>query len=328
MGRPRKRRRDDEDALSVTPADQDDISSGSQSMLGSIPSDLMPDSFNYLDPPIPLDGPGYTFTTDRHFHDSQNLLVDPYLQDAMTSGVSMPAQSLSSDLSSEQQIQFSPLPSMDGQTPACACLSGMYLTISGLQAINDFGFPHVLVKIRSSCSTVYSVLNCEQCPKERGSAMSNLMLLTTLLTSIVERYERVLKEVSVATQRATETAQMIPFRMGENRPELAHLHTGTLSCPMGFDVNLSPSEWEKLARKVIKADVIGPAPHGRQSVADLVDMFEARQHRWHLRPDVEHLRSHYENSTGVSYGEFSCLKFIDMIRKHMICLDLDKDGQI
>jgi len=101
---------------------------------------------------------------------------------------------------------------MDGQTPACACLSGMYLTISGLQAINDFGFPHVLVKIRSSCSTVYSVLNCEQCPKERGSAMSNLMLLTTLLTSIVERYERVLKEVSVATQRATETAQIIPFR--------------------------------------------------------------------------------------------------------------------
>lgn len=322
MGRPRKRRRDDQSA----PDEQDD-SSNSNSVLGFSQPDLMTNGFNYFDPALPVDGPGYTYTTDRHFHESQNLLVDPYLQDAIAGGVSMPAQSLSSDLSSEQQIQLSP-PERDGNLPPCSCLSGMYLTLSGLQALTNFGFPRVLPRIRSSCSTAYSVLMCEQCPKERASAVSNLMLLTTLLTAVVERYERVLKDIEAMTERAREANQTIPFRMGENRPETAHLHTGTLDCPMGFDIDLSAAEWKKLARKVIKADVIGPAPHARQSVLDLVNLFEERQRQWHLRPDVENYRATYEKVTGSSAGEYNCLKFVEMIRQHIKCLQLEDAGEV
>lgn len=322
MGRPRKRRRDEGSA----PDEQDD-SSNSNSALGFSQPDVIADGFNYFESALPVNGPGYTYTNDRHFHESRNLLVDPYLQDAIAGGVSMPAQSLSSDLSSEQQIQFSP-PESGGNLPPCSCLSGLYLTLSGLQALTDFGFPLVLPRIRSSCTTAHGVLTCEQCPKQRGSAVSNLMLLTTLLTSIVERYERVLKDVEAVTERAREANQTIPFRMGENRPETAHLHTGTLDCPMGFDIDLSAAEWKKLARKVIKADVIGPAPHGRQSVLDLVNLFEERQHQWHLRPDVEGFRSVYEKVTGTQACDYNCLKFVEMIRQHITCLQLEDAGEV
>lgn len=332
MGRPRKRRREDQPA----PDDvrDDSSTSNSNSNSNSFPAfSATPDfltnrlQLNPFDPAVTIHGPGYTYTNDRHFHDNSNLLVDPYLQDALSGGVSMPAQSVSTDLSSEQQIQFSP-PEGDGSMLPCNCLSGMYLTLSGLQALQDFGFPMVLPIIRSACSTAYSVLTCEQCPRERGSAASNLMLLTTLLTSIVDRYDHVMKGIDTQAEHARETGESIPFRMGENRPETAHMHTGTLDCPMGFDIDLSAAEWQKLARKVIKADIIGPAPHGRLSVLDMVNLFEERQRQWHLRPDIEHLRAHYEKVTGSTTGEYNCLKFIDMIRQHIEAFDLRQDGEV
>jgi hypothetical protein len=323
MGRPRKRRRDEQIPTPEEIRDDSSTNSAPFSTYNQLP-DFAVNGFMPL-PPAYTSGPGYTYTNDRQFHESSNLLVDPYLQDAVTAGVSMPASSVSNSLSANQHIQFSPPESDSGVLP-CSCLSSMYLTLSGLQTMSDFTFPMVLPLMRSACSTAYNVLRCEHCPLDRSTASSNLMLLTTVLTCVVDRYDRVLKDITLQADRAEQSGETIPFRMGENRPETAHLHTGTLDCPMGFDIDLSSREWRKLARKVVKADVLGPAPHGRQSVLDLVNLFEERQHQWHLRPDVEHLRAHYERLHGPLHNENNCLKFVEVVRQHIRLLDLDQAG--
>ena len=311
MGRPRKKR--EEQPVRIEADD-----SASSSVPAPIQSEFMVNGFTF-DASLETNGAPYTFTMDHDFNQSHNFPVDPYLQDPVAADMSTATHGVAGSLGTDQQIPFS-----------CTCLSELYLSLSSLQALAEFSFPMALVTIRPACNVAYSVLVCQQCPEDRNSAMSNLMLLTTLLTSIVERYDRVLKQIDIDTRRASAVGETIPFRMGDNRPDHAHLHTGTLDCPMGFDVDLSPSEWQKLARKVIRADVLGPAPHGRQSVSDMVDLFEQRQHQWHLRPEVENMRMQHARLNGncSTVGDPTCLRFVQVIRDHIQCLELGNEGTL
>jgi len=321
MGRPRKRR--EEPVVSIEADD-----SSSSSMPAPIRSEFMVNSFNTLDASLETNGTQYAITANHEFHQSQNFPVDPYLQDFGTADMPAAPQGIVSNLGADQQFPL--LSQLSDTTTTCGCLSGLYLSLSSLQSLSAFGFPVTLPPIRLACNTAYDVLICQECPKDRNTAMSNLMLLTTLLTSIVERYDRVLKQIDADAQQASNAGETIPFRMGENRPEYAHLHTGTLDCPMGFDVDISPSEYRKLARKVIRADVLGPAPHGRQSISDIVDLFEQRQHQWHLQPEVESLRLQCAKLNGnhVTASDAMCLRFIQVIRNHMQCLELENEATV
>jgi hypothetical protein len=312
MGRPRKRREEP-----VVGVEADDSSSN------SVPAPIH--SINTFNANLETNDAPYTITTDHDFYQSQNFPVDPYLQDFNVTDMSTAPHGISGDLGADQQVPFLPL--LSNTAALCGCLSELYISLSGLQALATFSFPLALPPIRLACNAAYGVLVCQQCPKDRNSAISNLMLLTTLLTSIVERYDRVLKQIDADSQKASSAGETIPFRMGENRPEYAHLHTGTLDCPMGFDVDLSPSEWQQLARKAIKADVLGPAPYGRQSISDIVDLFEQRQHQWHLRPEAENMRMQCSKSNGnhVTAGDAMCLRFIQVIKDHIQCLELGNE---
>jgi hypothetical protein len=318
MGRPRKRR--EEPAVTI---EADDPSSSS--MPAPVRSEFMVNGFNTFDANLETNGTPYAITADHDFYQSQNFPVDPYLQDFSTADMPTAPHGIVGNLGVDQQFPF--LSQLSSTTTMCGCLSELYISLSSLQALSSFGFPMTLPPIRLACNTAYGVLTCQQCPKDRNTAMSNLMLLTTLLTSIVERYDRILKQIDADAQQASNAGETVPFRMGENRPEYAHLHTGTLDCPMGFDIDLSPSEWRKLARKAIRADVLGPAPHGRQSISDIVDLFEQRQHQWHLRPEVESLRVQCAklNGNNVAAADGMCLRFIQVIRNHIQCLELGNE---
>lgn len=284
--------------------------------------------FNTFNANLETNGAPYTVTTGYDFYQTQNFPIDPYLQDFSAADVSTTPHGLAGNLSADQQVPSLPL--LSNTATVCGCLSELYISLSSLQSLATFSFPLALPPIRLACNAAYGVLVCQQCPKDRNSAMSNLMLLTTLLTSIVERYDRVLKQIDADAQQASSTGETIPFRMGENRPEYAHLHTGTFDCPMGFEVNLSPSEWQKLARKAIRADVLGPAPNGRQSISDIVDLFEQRQHQWHLRPEAENMRMQCAKLNGnhVVAGDAMCLRFIQVIRNHIQCLELGNEATV
>lgn len=315
MGRPRKKR--EEPTISI---EADDTSSSYVS--APICSEYMMNGFNTFNSTLEASGAPYNTTNHQDFYQNQNIPIDPYLQDFSAADLSTAPTSITGDLGADQPVPI--LPMLSSTAAACVCLSELYISLSNLQSLAIFSFPLALPQIRLACNSAYCVLVCQQCPKDRNSAMSNLMFLTTLLTSIVERYDRVLKQIDTDAQQASSLGETIPFRMGENRAEYAHLHTGTFDCPMGFDVDLSPSEWRKFARKAIKADVLGPAPNCRQSISDIVNLFEQRQHQWHLRPEAENMGIQCARLNGnhVAPGDPMCLKFIQVIRDHIQRLEL------
>lgn len=156
--------------------------------------------------------------------------------------------------------------------------------------------------------------------------MQNILHLTTLLTSITDYYRKLLEAINVEAARATETGEKKRFRMGDSSPGKAHLHTGTLDCPMGFSVDLDGSEWKTLARKVVAGDVFVPDPGVHQiTVLGLADMIEKRQLRWHEDRDMHEMREHFVGN-GVRCvpkdGEFHCLKMVGVVRRHVTFLEL------
>jgi hypothetical protein len=198
----------------------------------------------------------------------------------------------------------------------------MYLTLSSLQAQAEFNFPEVLPKLRSALATTTNVLKCEECPRQVTTAMQNVMLLTTLLTSVTDCYQKLISSIEVEAERVKESGETKNFRMGDNAPERMHLHTGTLDCPMGFDIELDGEEWRKLARKVVKADLEG-SRSGTSSIMGLTDMLTERQKQWHSDPVREVARCSTTAEKSVPQdGEYSCLKMVDMIRRHVAGLGL------
>lgn len=63
-----------------------------------------------------------------------------------------------------------------------------------------------------------------------------------------------------------------------------HLHTGTLDCPMGYNILLDGAEWSKMAREAVR-----DAVHGSESgsLEKLLGELIQRQNEWHTCPEAE-----------------------------------------
>ena len=207
------------------------------------------------------------------------------------------------------------------------CLPNLYITLSDLSSTKEWAFPMSVHKLKTAMHTSDGVLKCPTCPHEPSSAMQNLMMLTTLLTSVTDCYRKILKSIDAQAAQAEETGTSIQYRMGDSSPERWHLHTGTNDCPMGINVDLDASEYKMLARKVIRADVLGAAnsPMGQISILELVRRLEERQNEWHTSGSHSELRAHFASAgeqCNPSNGDYTCLKLIGMIRHHVSLLGL------
>lgn len=129
-------------------------------------------------------------------------------------------------------------------------------------------------------AAVTSLTHCPVCPLDPFSAIQNVSSLVSLFKAITERFSKVLQEVDLEAIRLASSGEKKPFRMGDNNPALAHLHTGTLDCPMGFNIELEPDVWKKLVKAALRTEVFGggsnPAP-----LQGLIREAEERQKRWH-----------------------------------------------
>lgn len=157
--------------------------------------------------------------------------------------------------------------------------------------------------------------------------MQNLMMLTTLLTTVTECYRKILLAIEAHAAEAEVAGTTIQYRMGDSSPERWHLHTGTDNCPMGINVDFEPGEYKMIARKVIRADVVGAAnsPMGRISILDLVKRLEERQKDWHSGGSSIEMRRHFASAgqqCDPANGDFTCLKLVGMIRHHVGLLGL------
>jgi Fungal Zn(2)-Cys(6) binuclear cluster domain len=106
-----------------------------------------------------------------------------------------------SDISSSEQsidpdanpIYLQSLPSV----PDCPCLPNLYLTLSTLSTLSSFPVSsHTLATLLSAHRTARSVLYCPVCPQKFQSGSQNVMLSGTLLTVLVDQWQRVLKSPS------------------------------------------------------------------------------------------------------------------------------------
>ncbi|KAK3686985.1 hypothetical protein LTR37_019287 [Vermiconidia calcicola] len=200
--------------------------------------------------------------------------------------------------------------------PSCACLSTMYLTLSTLQSMDPaFTFPFALHPLREAMQTASDILACPECPQRFISAIQNTQLMGTLLMSIADRFSKSLEAITTESLRSSEEKK---FRLADLNTSTSHLHTAGLGCAAAFSITLSPAEWRALAKKVVRAEVFGPAccPY----FMGIVDQMERRQEFWHDRPVPEDFPR--DRATGELIGgrnlpkeDHICLKFVSYARK-------------
>lgn len=162
----------------------------------------------------------------------------------------------------------------------CTCLSLTYLTLTDLQTVRTFSFPQVVIPLRKAMASLSSLMTCPICPSDPFSAIQNISSIVSLFKAIVERLSKVLHEVDLEAARLTHANEKKPYRIGDNNPALAHLHTGTLDCPMGFNISLEPDVWKHLVKTALRTEVDGGGSNPNPLMQLLKDA-EARQQRWH-----------------------------------------------
>lgn len=205
------------------------------------------------------------------------------------------------------------LPSQPAEV-SCTCLSIMYLTLTELQTLPSFAFPAVIPPLRQAMNTASSIIHCEKCPQGTFSTIQNVQSLTALLAAIAERIHRVLFGIEEEAERLELTGEKKPFRVGDNSPQLQHLHTGTPDCPMGFNIHLDGKDWKALAKKALRTEVMGggsnPTPF-----TDLLDQFEERQHRWHKSDlNLEERKRIFGEHSMCRPGDAQCVRSINHVR--------------
>lgn len=208
--------------------------------------------------------------------------------------------------------------------PTCACLSTLYLTLNTLQSMDPgFKFPFALHPLREAMQTASEVLSCEQCPQRFITAIQNTQLIGTLLMSIAERFSKVLESITSESLRADQANETKKFRLADLNTSTSHLHTGGLGCAAAFSIDLSPSEWRSMTKKVVRAEVHGPSDGNNCCVyfLALTKQMAERQNKWH-QPEMKLPDDMPRDQEGVPIGgarmpreDHVCLKLVGYAEK-------------
>lgn len=341
MGRPRKRRREDGAPEEV---DFNDVEDSAQGVVPQKMPEIGQQDFHVHELPLPYVSVGIgsdgnlAWTPDFTSGHPQNFLPtgsDPLTGDFETilahEAPEMNFDNLTSNPIGHNHFQTTAYPTPPSTESAvnggtCTCLSTSYLTLAEISDPEP-RFPAHVPKLKNALRTASNVIECTVCPKQPLSAMQNIMMTTTLMTTIIEGYRKILKHIEFEASKAEAEGTSLSYRMGDSRPENWHLHTGTLDCPMGFNVDLDPAEFRMIAKKVVKADILGKpnAPAEVINIMGLAERFEKRQHRWHAGESSSELRAHFAKAGDQckpESGHVTCLQLLAMVKQHVAMLDI------
>ena len=238
----------------------------------------MPDNHHGFDNAIP------NLTPDDSSSNSPPIPNPPELQNAPQNGY---------------QSQTTASHTVPDQTPTCACLSTLYLTLSNLATMDPtFPFPTALHPLRSAMTTASQAITCPVCPTHFITGLQNVQLLNALLMSLAERFSRILASITTeATALELHNSSSSPsdhktktFRLADLSTPV-HLHTGGLGCAAAFSLSFTPAEWRRMAKKAVRAEVYGPSDGsgGNEccpSLLGLISQMEERQQRTHREPPL------------------------------------------
>ncbi|KAH7414509.1 hypothetical protein DE146DRAFT_38158 [Phaeosphaeria sp. MPI-PUGE-AT-0046c] len=277
MGRPRKRRRGSDPSGEETL-----LADVNENLNHSTPSSML-GNFGLITPP-------QFFDSDLYTADNVNedlAAISPYLADpnvfdrSPTSNIGTNVENpIDPSLWDESPGTFGDDSTEQMTLAPCNCLSLMYLTVSELQTVQSFEFPQVVTPLRKAMGVLADIIRCKQCPKENFSAMQNTASIVSLSRAIVERFSKVILTIDAETERLERTGGKKPYRIGDNSPELRHLHTGGADCPMGFNIEIGPREFQRLAKTALKTEIYGNGSNP-MPLLQLIQEAEVRQERWH-----------------------------------------------
>ena len=173
--------------------------------------------------------------------------------------------------------------------------------------------------------TASDVIACPTCPTKFLSAIQNTQLLGTLLVSIAERYSKVVQSITTECERAERGCEIKTFQVAD---------VGA------FSIDLSPSEWRWLCKKVVRAEIYGPVPSEANRPENpnivpcsatylmaLVERMQERQQGWH-KPDHQIPDDFPRGPDGKLCGgpqlpkdEHICLKLAGFAVRLVECID-------
>ena len=333
MGRPRKRRREDEGNIyAAMEALKGAGNSSNRLEEDRHESQYLDDFLSYNSLGMgDLSCPNIGFDMDGYQDDNLDLQIqnpDP-LSEYRAWDASQHVDGGSNYAATDPtQLQTSPSrighDNIGGDPTTCACLPNLYSTLASFQSPPQPSFPYSMGLLRNAVRLGHTVVRCQICPKTYNTGVQNVMLLGTLVQMISNEYSKLLKHI----EQRSANEDKITFRMGEHSLSWDSRHTGTPDCPMGINIDLSGAEWQMLARKAVRQGVLGSS-NGTDSLMALIDAMRERQQSLHegYCPDRQ-IAGHEHNVTknahdgGLANDVCLTVTFIDQLRKSLEALQL------
>ena len=206
------------------------------------------------------------------------------------------------------------------------CVPDMYDALKSLECLDPI-FPQSLPTLRNAVRLAQTTLECEICNHKN---FQHMMVTGTLLQVTAERYARVLHSIDQQSHSDEEARRKRTLRMGEvsTDPSLAMQHTGQPGCPMGFEIEIEPSEWRRLARRVVQIDIFAlgdedeqeKVEEGKASRCGLMGVLKKMRRRQQERhaaffatnPQAKHL-SGLANCSSLNQETPMCLRVIQNV---------------
>ena len=144
------------------------------------------------------------------------------------------------------------------------------------------------------------------------SQAQNLMLASSLMMTTVIACIKLLEGIEKEAAQARVSGTKRHFRMGETAPHLQHLHTGTLDCPMGFNIDLDADEWERLVKRAVKNEIFDRS-ETNVTLEGMITKYEDRQRTWHSRG----AHDHPQPEPVCSEEDWTCMRLASGIRSQI-----------
>jgi len=259
---------------------------------------------------------------DFNFHFAQDPAIDPML--------GFPAwestQHISNPFSNPAQLQTPPttldydIPNnvyeAQGSQQTCSCLPNLYRTLASFQSLPPPSFPFSIGTLKKAARLAHDVVQCQICPQTYNTAVQNSMLLGTLMQMLMNEYAKLLNYID----ERSSSGEKIPFRVGEPSSSFDTRHTGGPDCPMSIIIDLSGGEWRLLARKAVHQEIHGDDEAVNQSLIAIVQEMRNRQGELHERFTSEvHVSGHDHTEEAKKSGEHICVQilYIDNLKKSL-----------
>lgn len=174
-----------------------------------------------------------------------------------------------------------------------------------------------------------------------ATATLNIHMLISLLMTVIEAVQKLLQEIDDEAARVDTAGTTKQFVLADASAP-PHMHTGTANCPARFGMELSGVEWRDLARKVVKAQVVGSrsssseAEGGQQggaavdcTIYGMLAAFVRRQNGWHDDPAMIEVRKKAMGGGGVPLEKMEelgqirlCVQNVEHVMERMKLLDI------